>query len=84
MISEVVKEFFSKWFQSRVTVEERWGSWEDMMKLNPDQVPAQYKDFVKECYEDPFNEDTDNDNSDTEEESSELCLEFNSYKATII
>ena len=37
-------------------MEERWGSWEKMMNINTDQVTEEYKEFVKECYEEPFQE----------------------------
>ena len=34
-VGEVVQMFFTKWFKSRVSVEERWGSWDNMMQVDP-------------------------------------------------
>ena len=53
-VGKVVSDFFHKWFKSRVSVEERWGSWENMMNLNTDQVKDEFKSMVDECYLEPM------------------------------
>ena len=58
-VGEVVQQFFTKWFKSRVSVEERWGSWENMMEVNPKHAQEEYQEFIKECYLEPMVKNTE-------------------------
>ena len=51
-----VRSFFSDWFKSRMPVENRWGSWQNMMRVDTEEVPEEYREFVRECYQEPMQE----------------------------
>ena len=57
-VGEVVRDFFSKWFKSRITVEERWGSWDKMLNLDTTSVGDEFKQFIDECYREPMHDMT--------------------------
>jgi hypothetical protein len=63
-LGECVKDKFESWFASVVPVEERWGSWDKMMRFDTSEmddtkrsiargVDMSFRDFVKECYDEP-------------------------------
>ena len=53
-VEHTVRTFFEKWFQSRVSVEERWGTRGHFDRLDTSQMDARYQEFMKECYLDPM------------------------------
>ena len=50
-VQKVVGAFFEDWMKSRISVEERWGTYSNMKELNTEHMGEQrFKDFVEECY----------------------------------
>ena len=58
-VGEVVNKFFTKWFQSRVGVEERWTSKEHLMRLDTAGMDEETKDFVTRCYAPEYEENSE-------------------------
>jgi hypothetical protein len=42
-VKKTVKTFFEDWMKQRITVEERWGSWEKMQELDTIELPEKLK-----------------------------------------
>ena len=55
-VEEEVRHFFSNWFKSRMPVEERWGSWNNMMTLDTKELDEEFQEMVTECYKEPMEE----------------------------
>ena len=53
-VERTVRSFFEKWFKSRVSVEERWGTRAHFEDLDTSQMDPRYHEFMKECYLDPM------------------------------
>ena len=53
-VERTVRSFFEKWFQSRVSVEERWGTRDNFDNLDTSQMDPRYHEFMRECYLDPM------------------------------
>ena len=53
-VEHTVRSFFEKWFQSRVSVEEQWGTRDHFDRLDTTQMDAKYHEFMKECYLGPM------------------------------
>ena len=49
-VGTVVNKFFTKWFKSRVSTEERWGSWERMMNMDTSEMGKEEAEVVQRCY----------------------------------
>ena len=49
-VGRVVRQFFQKWMESRVSVEERWGSWEKMQQLDTENMPKRFATMVDQLY----------------------------------
>ena len=50
----MVRSFFEKWFKSRVSVEERWGTWDHFNRPDTSQMDTKCQEFMKGCYLDPI------------------------------
>ena len=49
-VGTVVNKFFEKWFKSRVSIEERWGSWDKMMNMDTSEMGKEEVELVQRCY----------------------------------
>ena len=53
-VERMARSFFEKWFKSRVSVEEMWGTRARFDELDTSQMDPRYHEFMKECYLDPM------------------------------
>ena len=66
-VAQLVRSYFEEWMASRVSVQTRWGSWENLRELDTSQIDdtkrevapgihISLRDMVQECYINPSQE----------------------------